>query len=129
MQDVGRDDSLAAASGQHHDHVAPGAHVLDVVRQVLELFEIQRPDQRPLKLRQESMIGPGRIEATEVLLTMQDIDVLAVESGSEQRIDSCLRLRGVANGADDAIGRIPDEIPVIGARCFHGQDPCSAVCG
>ena len=106
MQDVGGDDAQDAAFRQHHDHVSTRTHIVDVVRQVLELFEVEGANQRPLKLREESMLGAGRIETLEILLIVQDVDVLAVESGPEQRVDGRLRLVVVADGPDDAIGRV-----------------------
>ena len=71
MQDIGGDEALGAASDQHHDHVAPGAHILDLVGQVLELLEIQGADHRALKLRDEAMLGARRIEAFEIVLAVQ----------------------------------------------------------
>ena len=83
MQDVGGDDALGPAFRQHHDHVSTGANILDVMGEVLELFELEGTNQRPVKLREESMLGACRIEAMEILFTVQDVDVLLVESGPE----------------------------------------------
>ena len=69
------------------------------------------------------MFGACRIETMEILLTVQDVDVLPVESGPEQRVDGRPRLVGVADGPDHAIGRIRDEVPSVSAHCFHGHDP------
>jgi hypothetical protein len=91
-----------------------------VVREVLELFELERAYQRPLKLREESMLGPCRIETLQILLAVEDVDVLPVESGAEERVDSRLRLGGVGDGSDHAIGRIRNEVPTLSAGCCHG---------
>ena len=58
--------------------------------QVFELFELEGTNQRPMKLREESMRGACRVEAMEILLTVQDVDVLLVESGPQQRVDGRL---------------------------------------
>ena len=55
------------------------------MRQVLELFEVKGTNQRPLKLREESVFGACRIETIEILLIVQEVDVLPLESGPEQR--------------------------------------------
>ena len=123
VQDVGGDDAQDAAFGQHHDHVAAGAHILDVVRQMLELLEVEGPDQRALELRQEAVLDAGRIETMEILLAVQDVDVLAIESGLEQRVDRRSRLDRVADGPDDAIRRVANEIGTVSARLFSWRRP------
>jgi hypothetical protein len=57
----------------------------------------------------------------EILLTVQDVDVVAVESGLEQRIDGFSRLIGVDDRSDHAIRRVPDEVFAHWLRPF-----CSA---
>ena len=83
VQDVGGHDALGPAFRQHHDHESTRTNIVDVMGQVLELFEVEGTNQRPLKLREESMIGACRIQTLEILLVVQDVDVLAVESGPE----------------------------------------------
>ena len=41
VQDVGGHDALGPAFRQHHDHESTGPNILDVMRQVLELFELE----------------------------------------------------------------------------------------
>jgi hypothetical protein len=91
--------------------------------EVLELFEVEGTNHRPLELREKSMFGAGRIEAMDILLTVQDIDVPPPESGPEQCVDGFARLTGVADGPDHAIGRIPDEVPSVSAECRHAMTP------
>ena len=81
VQDVGGHDALGSAFRQHHDHESTCTHILDVMRQVLELFEVEGTNQRPLKLREESVVGARRVEALEILLVVQDVDVVTEESG------------------------------------------------
>jgi hypothetical protein len=123
MQDVGGHDAQAPALHQHHDHVPARPHVLDVMGEVLEFFELQAPDQRALKLREESMLGAGRIEPLEILVAVQHVDILAVEAGPEERVDGGARLAGVADGPDHAIRGIPYEIPSVSTHCFHRHHP------
>jgi hypothetical protein len=122
VQDVGRGDAKGSAFRQYHNHELTRSHILDVMRQVLELFELQRTDQLPLKLREKSVRGPGRVQTLKVLLAVQDVDVLLAESGLEQRVDGRPRLVGVADGPDHAICRVRDEVPLVGSHCFHGHD-------
>ena len=123
VQDVGGHDALGPAFRQHHDHESAGANIVDVMRQVLELFEVEGTNQRALKLREEAMVGARRIETLEILLIVQDVDVLPDESGAEQRVDGRLGLDVVADGADHAIGGVRDEASSVSARCFHRHGP------
>ena len=123
VQDVGGHDALGAALRQHHDHESTRTNIRDVMRQVLELFEVKGTNQRPLKLREESVCGACRIETMEILLIVQEVDVLPLESGPEQRADDLLRLVVVGDGPDHAIGRVGDEASLVSAHCFHGHDP------
>ena len=41
VQDVGGDDAEGLAFRQHHDHESTRTNILDVMRQVLELFEFK----------------------------------------------------------------------------------------
>ena len=83
VQDVAGHDALFPAFRQHHDHASTGANILDVMREVLELLEVEVADQRALKLCEESMFGAGLVETMEILLAVQDVDVLPLESGLE----------------------------------------------
>ena len=69
------------------------------------------------------MRGAGRIETLEILLTVQHVDVLPVESGPEQRVDGCPRLVGVGDGPDHAIGRVRYEILRSALTVFIGHAP------
>ena len=84
-------------------------------------FEVEGANQRPLKLREESVLGPCRIETIEILLVVQDVDVLLVESRLEQRGDGRPCLAVVADGPDHAIRRVRDEVPPVSARCLHAM--------
>src|SRR4029450_818417 len=90
----------------------------DVVREVLELFELESTDQPALKLGEQSVPDAFRIEAVEVLLAVQHVDVFAAESGTEQRIDDGPGLGGVADSPNHAVRRVTDEIPSISAHWF-----------
>jgi hypothetical protein len=111
VQDVGGDGALDPALHQHHDHVSTGTNILDVMRQVLELFEIEGAYQRPLELREESVLGTGRIETLEILLVVQDVDVFTAESGAKQCVDGRPRLAVVGNSPDHAIRRVHIKSP------------------
>ena len=123
VQDVGGDDPQGSLSRQHHDHVSTGTDICNVMGQVFELFELEGTNQRPMKLREESMRGACRVEAVGILLTVQDVDVLLVESGPQQRVDGRLGLARVADGPDDAIRRVGDEVPCSVPAAFMVRDP------
>ena len=119
VQDLGDYPALRLAFGQHHQHASARANVLDVVREVLELVQVERPDHRALKLREESMVGSGLVEAAEPLFPLQKIDVLLLEPGLKERTDGFPRLPRVGDCPDHAIGRVPNEIPPCSARSIH----------
>ena len=83
VQDVAGHDPLFPAFRQHHDHPSTRTNIVDVMREVLELLGLKGPNHRPLKLREESMFDAGRIQAMEILVAVEDVDVLLVESGAE----------------------------------------------
>ncbi len=123
VQDVGGHDAEGPPFRQHHDHESARTKILDVMREVLEFFEVEAANQRPLELREESMVGACRIETMEILFAVQDVDVLPVESGPEQRLDGRPRLGGVGDGPDHAIRRVRDVVPSVSAHGVHSSSP------
>ena len=122
VQDVGGDDALGSAFRQHHDHESTGTNILDVMRQVLELFEIKGANQRPVKLREESVRGAGRIETLEIL--------------SSCRMSTSSRPNPARSNASMASFALPSSPTVpttrlvgygmkscVSAHCFHSHDP------
>ena len=96
---------------KNHDDEAPFAHVLHVMLKIGGLLRGPgQPDQRSLESRQEAMLRSARIEAMQAIFSVQDVDVLPVNPGPKQRFDGRARMRGVGDGADDAVGRIRDEV-------------------
>jgi hypothetical protein len=70
------------------------------------------------------MFRTGRVETFEILLAMQDVDVLPVESGLEQGVHGRLRIAGVADDPEHAIRRVWCVVlPVFSAHLIHGHDP------
>ena len=123
VQDVAGHDALFPAFGQHHEHTSTRSNILDVMGEVLEILGLKVTNQRPLKLREESMFGAGLVKTMEAFFTLQEVDVALVESGLKQRADGFTSLGWVADGPDHAIGRIRNEVFLVSAQCFHALAP------
>ena len=95
-----------------------------LMRQLLELFELEGPNERPLHVGEESVLGSVRIETMEPLVAVKHFDVLTVESRLEQRLNCGLSPGRVGQGPDHAVRRVRDEVvPVGGDFSDHGDDP------
>jgi hypothetical protein len=96
---------------KNHDHEASCAHILDVMPKVHGL--LSRPgqsNQRSLKLREEAMFGSARIEAVHVVLSVENIDVLSVNSRLKQLFDCRTSTRSIGDSTDDSVRGVADEI-------------------
>ena len=69
----------------------------------------ERPNQRPLKLGEEPVLGARGIRAVEVLFPVEDVDVRPREPDLQQGLDGSLSMLRVDDGAHHAIGWIRDE--------------------
>ena len=107
-QRVRCDLTLVAFLREHHDHASARPHVLDVMLQVFVLVA-ERPNQRPLKLGKEPMLGARGMRAVEVFFPMKDVDVLPREPDLQQGLDGSLSMLRVDEAAHDAIRGIRDE--------------------
>ena len=79
--DVSREISGVPLRREHHHHESPGAHILDVMSQVLELGAHRASDQRALKLRKYSVLAAGRIQSTQILRSVKNVDGVTIEAG------------------------------------------------
>lgn len=107
-QDVGSDLTLVAFLREHHDHASARPHVLYIMLQVFVLVA-ERPNQRPLKLGKEPMLGARGIRAVEVLFPMEDVDVLPREPDLQQRLDGSLSVLRIDEAPQHSIRGIRDE--------------------
>ena len=121
-EDVGGRLALVAPFCEHHDHVPPGPHVVDVMLQVRVLVG-KGPYQRALELGQEGVVGDGAVGAFEILFAVQNLDVFLREPDLKQGLDRRGGVLRVDNRAYHTIGRIRDE----GVRLEHRRPPRAGI--
>ncbi len=120
VEDRRRQAAPLAPRCVHHDDDAAGTDVLDVLTGVLKLFDrARRPQQRALELREEAARLAGGVEAAQVVLVAQDVDILRLEAGSAQHLGRASRGLIARQGPDHTIGRIRHERVSFGPVHLH----------
>jgi hypothetical protein len=76
-------------------------------------------NQRSLKLCEESIVGAFGVEALLPCFPAENVDVLSIEAGGEQRINDRPSLVCILHSADDAIGWVGNEIGALWGVRFH----------
>jgi len=123
-QDVSGAHAFIAFPGEDHEHESACTNIFDVVPQMRVLLRRSgKAKQRTLKLSQESVFLTGGIETLNVSVPVQNIDVLSIEPGLQQRVDGRVGIRGVGDGSDDAIGGVRNEIRSLFRRIHGPSDP------
>ena len=84
IQDVGCTYTLISFIGKDHDDESSCTNVVDMVAQMLVLLgRTREAKQRALELSQESVLLPCGIEAADIFVTVQDVDVLSIEASTK----------------------------------------------
>ena len=97
-----------------HDDKASGAHVLDVMPKVCGF--LNRPsesNQGSLELSEKAMFGSAGIQATQVISSVKNIDVLSGNAGLKQCFDGRASALRIGERADNPVGRVAAEIAGI----------------
>jgi hypothetical protein len=83
VQDVRGHVPLLTLFRKDHDHEPTCAHVVDVMAQIPELLSRPRgANQCPLELREESLLCACRIQATQIFLSVKDVNIVRLEPGT-----------------------------------------------
>jgi hypothetical protein len=73
------------------------------------------------------MHGAGRIQTSQIVCSVQHIDVVAFETCREQSVDGLLRIITVRYGSRDSIGRIRNELIAAGDYVSSHDAPCMLI--
>src|SRR5688572_10117779 len=111
---------------ENHDYEAPGAHVLHVMPKVRGFLNgCSQSNQRSLELGQEAVFGSARIEATQVIFPMKDVNILSIDPGLKQCLDGRAGTHGIGDGADHPVRRVADESAWLVCLGVHGAPSLS----
>ena len=103
----------------HYADEAARTHLMNCQMLVL-LGRSCRAKQGSLELCEEPVFVASLIEATQVLLAVENVDVLAREASLKQRVDCGASAASIGNGAHDPVGRIRDEFALFSRTACHG---------
>jgi hypothetical protein len=81
-QDMGRCLTLVALPREYHDHESTCTQIFHVMHQMFVLLDLSQVAKRsPLELREESVFFALWIEAMHTIVGVQNLDVIAHETG------------------------------------------------
>jgi hypothetical protein len=122
VEDVGGNGAPLAFWRQGHDDKPSGANVIRVAHQVPVLLSgSSRANQCPLQPLDYSMLCPSRVEAAQVLVAMEYVDGLPIETSFQQCGHGGCGVPGVRDRANDTVGRVRNEVAFgsVGIHEFH----------
>ena len=111
VEDAGDALALLVFRCVHHDDEKARPDIVELLLQMAVLLgRAASADERPLEVRQETVLLAREIEPMRGFLAMEEVDVGLVDAGVDQRVERPARVGRLGNRGDDAVGGIGDEV-------------------
>jgi hypothetical protein len=123
-QDSRNQVTALGVARENHQQISASAQIFDVMSQIgVFLSRSSQTNHRSLELGEKPMFATSRVQAMQTLVSVQDLNRLALDTRLEERLNGFAGMASIGDGANDTTRRIADEITGIVKTGVHGFLP------